>query len=148
MSTFTVVLLCAGCAQQGPTGKGPQFAPAPVPARAAQPTTPPAHGAAIQPTRPASPATATPAPPAPARYPVVTPANSTTGRVAAVNVNLRFVVLDFALNPMPALGQRLNVYRQGQKVGEVTVSGPVRNSNVVADLVVGEAQVGDQVRAD
>src|SRR5579862_3764528 len=36
-----------------------------------------------------------------------------TGKVASVNPNLRFVVIDFALNPVPQVDQRLSVYRQG-----------------------------------
>ncbi|MBU6399956.1 MAG: hypothetical protein KGS61_06540 [Verrucomicrobia bacterium] len=77
---------------------------------------------------------------------VITLINPLIGRVASVNPSLRFVVLDFSLNRLPALGQPLNVYRQGQKVGELRVSGPVLDNHVVADVVAGAAQPGDQVR--
>ena len=66
-------------------------------------------------------------------------------RVAPVG---RFVILTFPLAQMPAVAQRLDIYRQGVKVGEVRVSGPQRNNNIVADIVTGEPQVGDEVRAE
>jgi hypothetical protein len=44
------------------------------------------------------------------------------GKVAFVNPALRFVVIDFALNPVPQADQHLGVYRQGQKVGVVKIS--------------------------
>lgn len=80
------------------------------------------------------------------RNAVITLINPLIGRVASINPALRFVVLDFSLNPLPAVGQQLSVYRRGQKVGEVKVTGPELNSNLVADLVAGEAQPGDEVR--
>jgi hypothetical protein len=47
---------------------------------------------------------------------------------------------------MAAVGQSLNLYRRGLKVGEVKVTGPQREDNIVADLVAGEAGVGDEAR--
>ena len=79
---------------------------------------------------------------------VVTHIELLSGKVASANANLRFVVLDFSLQPLPAIEQRLNVYRNGRKVGEVKVSGPARDSNIVADVIAGEVQVGDEVRED
>jgi hypothetical protein len=40
----------------------------------------------------------------------------------------------------------MNVYRRGLKVGEVKVTGPQRDDNIVADITAGEAAVGDEVR--
>lgn len=100
-------------------------------------TTPAARSAPAQP------------PPAPQpRYPIVTPVSVIAGTVVLVDAKLRFVVVDFALNPLPALDQRLSVYRQRQKVGELKVTGPVRESTVVADILTGELRVGDAVRAE
>jgi hypothetical protein len=82
------------------------------------------------------------------RNTVITLLNPRVGRVATVNLPLRFVVLDFSLNPSPATGDRLNVYRRGQKVGEVNVTGPELNHNIAADIVAGEAQPGDEVRSN
>jgi hypothetical protein len=79
---------------------------------------------------------------------VLTVTDPVAGRVATVNPLLRYVVLDFSMKQVPTLEQRLNVYRQGQKVGEVKVTGPERGGNIVADLVAGEVKAGDEVRPD
>jgi hypothetical protein len=47
---------------------------------------------------------------------------------------------------MPKLQQTLFLYRAGLKTAEVKVTGPQSESNIVADLVSGEAQAGDTVR--
>jgi hypothetical protein len=69
------------------------------------------------------------------------------GKVALVNATGRFVVLNFPLGRMAPVELRLNLYRSGQKVGEVKVTGPQREDNIVADLVAGEAEVGDEARS-
>ncbi|MBM3835766.1 MAG: hypothetical protein FJ403_21355 [Verrucomicrobia bacterium] len=76
------------------------------------------------------------------------PVDESTGKVVAVNSNLRFVVIDYSLGKLPALERRLGVYRQGQKVGEVKISGPEQSNNIVADITTGDARLGDEVRAD
>lgn len=70
------------------------------------------------------------------------------GKVASVNSQLRFVVLDFSLGGMPRAEQILSVYHQGQKVAEVRVSGPQLGAYIAADVVAGLVQVGDEVRLD
>jgi hypothetical protein len=95
-----------------------------------------------RPARPASPAT----PAAVAPQPIVTPDNSLTARVVSYNASGRFVVLSFPVGQMPKLEQGLFLYRDGMKVGEVKITGPQRENNIVADLVTGEAEVGDEVR--
>jgi hypothetical protein len=77
---------------------------------------------------------------------IVTQENSLIGKVALVNPTARFVVLNFPVGRLPLMDQRLNLYRGGLKVGEVKVTGPQYDDNVVADLVAGESEVGDQVR--
>lgn len=77
---------------------------------------------------------------------IVTLDPSATGKVARVNPSDRFVVLNFPLGHMPSLEQRLSLYRKGLKIGEVKVTGPQQDDNMVADLVTGEAEVGDEVR--
>lgn len=86
------------------------------------------------------------APAAVAPQPIVTPDNSLTARVVSYNSAGRFVVLDFPVGRMPRLEQSLFLYRNGMKVGEVKITGPQQDNNIVADLVTGEAQVGDEVR--
>jgi len=78
--------------------------------------------------------------------PIVTPDNSLTARVAAYNSTGRFAVLSFPVGRMPNMDQTLFLYRAGLKVGEVKVTGPQRDNDIVADLVTGTAQVGDEVR--
>lgn len=74
------------------------------------------------------------------------PAQQLAGKVVSVNERLRYVILDFSLSRLPEIEQRFHVYRQGQKVGEVKISGPSHNMNIAADIVAGEAKVGDEVR--
>jgi hypothetical protein len=76
----------------------------------------------------------------------VTPDNTLVGKVVGVNTPGRFVVLSFPLGRMPSPERRLNLYRRGQMVGEVKVTGPQREDNTVADLLAGEAEVGDDAR--
>jgi hypothetical protein len=86
-------------------------------------------------------------PPADASLPtIVTPDNSIAGKILAYNSAGQFIVLGFPVGQMPKLEQHLFVYRSGLKVGEVKITGPQRDNNIVADLVDGEAQVNDEVR--
>jgi hypothetical protein len=78
---------------------------------------------------------------------IITPEYSLVGKVAVVNLTARFVVLNFPLGKMAAVDQRFDVYRHGLKVGELKVTGPQRQDNIVADLVAGEAQGGDEARS-
>jgi len=78
---------------------------------------------------------------------IVTPESALVGKVAVANPTARFVVLNFPLGKMASAEQRLNIYRRGLKVGEVKVTGPQREDNIVADLVAGEAEVGDEARS-
>ena len=87
-----------------------------------------------------------PATPATTINPIVTPSNSLTARVATYNSAGRFAVLSFPIGRMPNMDQTLFLYRNGLKVGEVKITGPQRDNDVVADLVTGTAQVGDEVR--
>lgn len=70
-----------------------------------------------------------------------------TGRVVSANARGRFAILNFPITRMPAVGDGLQVYRSGLKVGEVKISGPQKDDNIVADVVTGEAKAGDEVRA-
>jgi hypothetical protein len=77
---------------------------------------------------------------------IITPETALSGKVLKVNREARFVVLNFPVGRLPAVDQRLNVYRRNLKVGEVKVTGPQREDNIVADITVGEAEAGDEVR--
>ena len=78
--------------------------------------------------------------------PIVTPDFSLAAKVVSVNLDGRFVVLSFPASRMPKVEQTLFLYRGGLKVAEVRITGPQSESNIVADLVSGAAQVGDTVR--
>lgn len=77
---------------------------------------------------------------------MVTPEEGLDGKVAWVNSNLQFIVITFPVGQMPAIGQRLGIYRRGLKVGEVKITGPQRDDSIVGDIVAGEAGAGDAVR--
>jgi hypothetical protein len=79
---------------------------------------------------------------------IIKPDLQTSGQVAMVNSEARFVVLSFPPGPVPQPDQRLNVYRNGLKVGEVKVSGPQHENDTVADIVAGDVQVRDEVRSE
>jgi hypothetical protein len=77
---------------------------------------------------------------------IVSPDASLTAKVVSYNETGRFVVLGFPIGQTPKLDQTLFLYRAGLKVGEIKVTGPQRDNNIIADLITGEAQVGDEVR--
>jgi hypothetical protein len=83
---------------------------------------------------------------APATEPIVTPDNSLAAKVVSYNSTGRFMVLSFPVGQMPKMDQSLFLYRGGLKVGEVKITGPQNDNNIVADLVTGDAQAGDEVR--
>ena len=87
-------------------------------------------------------------PPATPQAPVAPANTALAGEVASVNPVARFVVLSFPVSPMPAPDQQLNLYRRGAKVAEVKVTGRQRDKNIIADIVTGTPEVGDEARAD
>ncbi len=119
------VLLLAVLAVAGCASRTAPASPSAAPSRA--------RGAAVSPTN---------------QVLIVTPETVLVGRVALVDGNARCVVLSFPVGRMAAADQRLSLYRRGLKVGEVKVTGWQRENNIVADLVAGEAQVGDEARSE
>jgi hypothetical protein len=77
---------------------------------------------------------------------IITPDASLAGKVISFNEAGRFVVVSFPVGRMPAMGQNLFLYRNGLKTAEVKITGPQRDNNIVADLVTGAAQAGDEAR--
>ena len=87
--------------------------------------------------------------PAPARAGskfIVTPDLSLAAKVVLVNAESRFVILNFPPDTMPKPQQTLFLYRAGLKVAEVRANDRQAGENIVADIVTGEARVGDAVR--
>jgi len=71
----------------------------------------------------------------------------TVATVVVVNTASQFVVVDFRGQPLPVIGTRCDVFRQGTKVGTVQVTDPVRGRFATADIVQGAVQPGDEVRS-
>jgi len=80
--------------------------------------------------------------------PVIKPDLGTAGQVAMINASARFVVITFPDGHMPQTDRQLNVYRNGVKVGELKVTGPQRENDTVADIISGDLQLHDEVRAE
>jgi len=84
---------------------------------------------------------------------IVTPGAASLGRVASVNLASQFVVITFPGATLPVPEQKLSVFRQNLKVGEVRicdvrVAPEHRGRNLVADIVAGQVAVGDEVRVE
>ena len=77
---------------------------------------------------------------------IVTPDTSLAAQVVSCNSVGRFVVLSFPVGQMPGVGRRFFLYRNGLKAGEVMIDTWQRDNLVVADIVQGDAQVGDEAR--
>ena len=80
--------------------------------------------------------------------PIITAETALVGKVVRVNETARFAVLNIPVGSMPPAQQTMNVYRRGLKVGEVKVTALRQDNNIVADIVKGEAQIGDEIRLD
>jgi hypothetical protein len=88
-----------------------------------------------------------PATPAESETPaIITPDNSLVAKVLSYNSIGRFVVLNFPTGQVPKIDRTVFLYRGGLKVAEVRITGPQNDNNIVADLVTGDAQTGDEVR--
>jgi hypothetical protein len=72
-----------------------------------------------------------------------------SARIVGGQKEFRFVIIDFTNGRRPQLDEKLGVYRVGQKVGEIRVSGPFgQDTTVAADVLAGEAKYGDEVKAE
>jgi len=78
--------------------------------------------------------------------PIVTLDSSLSAKVVSYNQSKRYVVLNFPSGQMPKIDQALFLYRDGLKTAELKVTGPQSDNNIVADVVSGDALVGDDVR--
>jgi hypothetical protein len=74
----------------------------------------------------------------------ITPALGTVGRVELVNAEGRFVVVSFPAGHVPPPGQSWRINHRGLKIGRVKITGPQRELDTVADIVEGEANIGDE----
>jgi hypothetical protein len=74
------------------------------------------------------------------------PFGSAPAKIMLVNDQHRFVVIDFSARSLPPVGTRINVYRNGKKVGVVQLTEPTRMRLATADVLEGELRVGDEAR--
>lgn len=94
--------------------------------------------------QPEKPAPAPP-PPKPAKTTMV--ADPTlVGRVVRFNSAGGYAILQFPPGLMATNGAELFVYREGKRVGQVSVNGESRDDRTAADLKDGSCQPGDEVR--
>ena len=68
---------------------------------------------------------------------MIEPVASFSGRVVLVNGPLKYVVIEGVLGRLPPVEQSLNVYRDSQKVGVVTVSNQSRGASFAAFYFAG-----------
>lgn len=78
---------------------------------------------------------------------IVTPAEPSIGRITLVRASAGYVIVTYTLGQLPARDSRLQVYRNGLKVAELKVTDLSRDVNAVAEVLAGECQVNDEVRA-
>jgi hypothetical protein len=79
---------------------------------------------------------------------MVTPDLRPAGRIALVDNEARFVVVNFPPGVVPQPGQSMNVIHLGVKIGEIKITGPQRDYDTVADLTAGQAYVGDEAKGN
>jgi len=79
---------------------------------------------------------------------IVTPDVSLAAKVILVNLEGRYVILNFPSGELPRLQQTLFLYRDGLKMAEVKITDSrfAMENAIVADIIAGNAQVGDIVR--
>ena len=79
---------------------------------------------------------------------IMSPETVIVGTVVTVRDSGRFVIVNFPVGSLPAIDQRLNVYRHGLRVGEVKVTAPQQDDNTAADIVSGDVHIGDEIRGN
>jgi hypothetical protein len=77
---------------------------------------------------------------------IVTADRGLIGKVKSVSPRSKFVLLNFPIGHLPEVDQFLTVYHKGLKVAELKVTGWQQDDLVVADILTGDAQEGDEVR--
>jgi len=78
--------------------------------------------------------------------PVPTELGAAVAKVVSVSSQHGFVVIDFGSGIMPAAGTQVAIFRGYKRVGTVRITEPTRAPFGTADIVEGEARVGDEAR--
>ncbi len=71
--------------------------------------------------------------------------NPFRGQIELLDLDQKFVVLDFPDENVPAVGTKLSVYRSETLVGNILVTNPVKPPFASADILSGNIQTGDTV---
>lgn len=87
-----------------------------------------------------------PNPASKAARPAMVADTSLVGRVVRFNSVGRYAILQFPPGLMATNGAVLFVYREGRRVGQLSVNGESRDDRTAADLEDGSCQPGDEVR--
>ena len=87
-----------------------------------------------------------PAPAPAASTTIVTPDDSLAAKVICGQHRGPVCGSEFSEGQMPKLEQHLFLYRGGLKVAEVKTVGPQEDTSIVADILSGDARMGDIVR--
>jgi hypothetical protein len=133
-----LVAVGSGCAHKKPKSSPGTYSS--VPGVPDMPSSPAPQSA------PARTQTRAPAPTPTNQQLIVTPENSLVGKVKTVNETGRFVILSFPIGRLPGPEQQFSVYRRGLKVAEIRTTNQQQNEYVVADIIEGDAEEGDEVR--
>lgn len=76
---------------------------------------------------------------------VADPTGSAKGVILNVNQSAKFVVIKFQYRAIPSVGKVLSVMRNGEKVGQVRITKPIKPPHSTADILEGDVQRGDSV---
>ena len=108
--------------------------------------------ASIAPSRVPAPARPSPQPASAPKFvtPNIEPSPAQWGpppaKVVSLNPEHDFVVLDFTSRLVPPVGTRVDIYRNGKRIGAARITEPIRAQFATADILEGEVRVGDEVR--
>lgn len=78
----------------------------------------------------------------------MTPARLPIGRIASVNAQAKFAVINFPVGQLPPNDTRFSIFHAGMKTGEIRITGPAQDTFTVGDIIAGTAQEGDEVRGE
>jgi hypothetical protein len=78
----------------------------------------------------------------------ITPDFRPVGKVVSFNPEKHYVVLTFPIGSMPRVGQRLNLYHNNVKIGDLEITGPTRDFYTIATVLAGQPRTDDEARED
>jgi len=73
------------------------------------------------------------------------PTGNAKGVILTVNTKGKFVVVKFNYRALPSVGKVLSVMRNGEKVGQIKITKPIRPPHATADILEGDVGRGDTI---